>query len=371
MNYTNGFDIDLVLPALRSRLKWRELGGTASASGRYFGSSFHAMCTLANLKAAQPDANLTDPDFNNFVANIQDDIILRSLNSIFREPELIEQYLMYTRYGVNDLPIINSGLFVGYLINVAPDKGISTKVNFATLYFNQDVTFNLYLYQDGIKTPLQTLSVSVTAYERTVIELGWLLKFDVGRRYYLGYYQDDLGTAQAIQEQIEQWATPNCFEAFPVKLPKDNMFGFNHNYRQFPYLPGGINLEIISFRDHTQRIIRQSNLFDELQGLQMAAYVIEQINNSTRSNVTERQTQQMSQQLYTDLNQAQSVENSPFLPGLRARVNSEFARVYRTFFPKAKPISMDMAAGDSSFYALDRQWVKQNINAVTNPPPAV
>lgn len=390
MKYSNGFDMDLVMPAMRQRLGWRQPNvsgspvlnddNTTSISGRFFGQSFHALCTIANLMANQEDSAIPVDDFNQWLTDLQDDMIARSLNEVFRSTELLEQVLLYTRFGYNDIPIVNSNQFVGYVINIANDKSISTKLNFLTLYFTDSVSFPIYLYEDGVKQPLLSFSVSVDGWERTLWELDGsggdhpelVLKFVRGRRYYLGYYQSDLGNVQAIREQIDQFATTLCFEAYPLSAPVDNTsgFGFDHNYRQFPFLPGGINIEMISFRDHTEKIIRKANLFDEVQGLQMAAFAMELVNNNTRTNLTQRQTEQQSQQVFMELNQAFATKEVPVTPGLKSRIDREVVKLKQTFFPKATAMSLSM--GTTTFGdALSDTWAKQNYRQITNPPAQV
>ena len=469
MNYTNGFDIDLVLPALQQRLGWKQPTVTGSPvinnenaksiSGRNFGQSFHAMCTVNNLKSNQEDPAISDDDFNEYLSTLQSDMIMRSLNEVFRSQELIEQVLLYTRFGYNDIPIVNSSQFVGYVINIANDKSIATQINFLTLYFTESVSIPIYLYEDGVKDPIVVFNAQVDAWERTLWELDGsdgdhpqlVLKFVRGRRYYLGYYQDDLGTSQGIREQIDDWATTRCFEAYPLSAPVDkgvifpnsisivqgvtptplvipftsiildyNLirtadntldwntnvsvdgtnitilgdddgtghfatsytflysnatflpagFGFNHNYRQFPFLPGGINMEMISFRDHTEKIIRKANLFDEMQGLQMAAFALELINHSMRTNRDQRQSEQQSQQTYLELNQAFPTKEMPVTPGLKSRIDREMAKLKQTFFPKQGPVSLPMCT-DGGLDQLDAVWAKQNYRQLTNPPQQV
>jgi hypothetical protein len=386
-DYSNGFDMNLVLPAMRRRLGWRQptLAGSPvlsadnlnSASQRFFGQSFHAMCTINTLKANQEDNALSDDDFNTFLLNLQDDMIMRGLNEVFRELELIEQVLLYTRFGYNDIPVLNSGFFVGYVINIANDKSISTKINSATLYFTEDVSFNLYLYEDGVKSPILSIPVTASAWERTRVDFDGadtpelVLKFVRGRRYYFGYFQNDLGAAQGIREQIDEWAYTLCFEAYPLSAPAtEDGFGFNHNYRQFPFLPGGINLEMISFKDHTEKIIRNANLFDEMQGLQMAAFALELINNSVRTDATQRITEQKSQRTFMELNQAYATKEVPITPGLKSRIDREIKRLRDTFFPKQKMVSYPMGTMGVQDQ-LDATWYKQNYRQLTNPPAQV
>lgn len=389
MRYSNGFDLDLVLPAMRKRLGWKQptLAGSPvldednlqSESGRFFGQSFHALCSVNVIKSNQEDPEISDVDFNTFLKVLKDDMITRSLNEVFRSTELLEQVLLYTRFGYNDIPIVNGEQFVGYVINIANDPGISTQIKFATLYFTENVTFNLYLYEDGVKDPIRIFPVTAEAWQRTMIEFDGtdedtpeiVFKFVRGRRYYFGYYQSELGTAQAIREQIDCWATMLCFEAYPLSAPAtQDGFGFNHNYRQFPFLPGGINLEIITFRDHTERIIRKANLFDEVIGLQMAAFTLELVNNSMRTNRDQRQSEQQSQQTFVELNQAYPSREVPVTPGLKSRIDAELKKMKQTFFPKQGPVSLPMYTG-SGQDQLDRVWAKQIYRQMTNPPQQV
>jgi hypothetical protein len=382
MKYTNGFDIDLVLPALQQRLGWMQptLAGspvltsanTTSLSGRYFGDDFHALCTINNIKANQEDPEISDANFNTYLTKKQNGMIMRALTETFRKVELIEQHLMYTRFGMNDLVLPNVDQWVGWVINVANDQSISSKINFGTFYFNEDVTFNMYLFQDGIREPLKTIEVSVVAFEHTVVEFTGedeiVLNFKTGQRYYFCYDQRELGTAKAIREQVQTVAATKCFEAYNFQAYRtDDGTYFNHNNKQYPALPAGVNLEIISFKDHTQKIIRMANLFDEIQGLQMAAFAMELVNNSTRSNSTERLTEQRSQQAFMELNQAFATKDVPVTPGLKSRIMAEFKRLRETFYPTAVPVSVNQNTHGEGMDSYEKNWLDQNKRVFNNP----
>lgn len=374
MNYSNGFDLDVVTSSLIKRLGWRQptIAGSPvlnadnlqSTSGRYF-QSFHSLVTIEKLKAVCEDKDISDDDFNTYLSNLQNDAILRCLNEVFREPELIEQKLLYTRFGTMDQPVVSSGMFTGYVMNIANDHSISSQISLATLYFDSDVSFNLYLFQDGVKSPLQTIPVSVTAYERTEVDLSVYLTYKTGRKYYFGYFQDDLGSAKAIREQVDVWATTRCFEAYVFTAPKTDTLDFDHNLRQYGYLPYGLNLEMISFKDHTQKILRKANLFDEAVGLSVAAMVIEEIVMTTRTNKDERQITEQGAKLYSDLNQAYATDTVPLGPGLKSRLAAELKRLRSTFFPEQQAMSISME-GDP--LGIESSWFKQNYRQITNPP---
>lgn len=374
--YTNGFDLAQVVPAMMKRLGWRQptISGSpvlnadnlTSASGRYF-QSFHSLVTLAKIKDVVEDKDISDADFNTYLSNLQNDAILRCLNEVFRMPELIEQKLLFTRFATMDQPVTNQGLFVGFLINTANDQSISTQINMATLYFNEDVSFNLYLFMDGVKAPLMQIPVSCTAYQNTEIDLESLvLNFKTGQKYYFGYFQSELGTAKAIRWQVDTIAKTCCFEAFCFQAPAtDGNTDFNHDYRQYGYLPMGINLEMISFRDHTQKIIRKANLFDEAIGLQVAAMVVEEIVMTTRTNKDQRQITDDAGKIYADLNQAMATQEIPNMPGLKSRIAGEFKRLTATFFPPQQAISISQ---EIDVLGIESSWYRQNYRQITNPP---
>lgn len=392
MNYTNGIDFDAVVPAMQQRLGWRQptkagspvvsAGNLVSKSKRYFNSTaFHAIVTLDNIKNAQEDAAITDDNLNAFLVDMQSDCIVRSLTEVFREPELIEQVLMYTRFATMDMPIANSGQAIGWLINTANDPAISTQIKYATFYFDSDVSFNLYLFMDGVKAPIKTIPIDVVAYQRTLVNFDasgdtdttLVLNFESCQKYYLCYFQNDLGEAKAIREQVETFATTRCFEAFVFNAPQltdSETPDFDHNYRSYGFLPQGVNLGVISFKDHTQRVLRQANLFDEVQGLQMATMAAELILYSTRTNIVERQTAQAVLQLHLDINQAKATDQIPTGPGLKSRIQKEFARLRETFYPAQQPISSDMTQNRLDLSA-DSQWAKQNYRTLTNPSPTI
>lgn len=383
MKYTNGFDINVVLPALQKRLGWMQptvagspvldVDNLTALSSRYFNDgSFHALCTIANVKANQEDSSISDADFNAFLTTYQNSEIMRALNAVFNEVELLEQCLMYTRFGLNDYPLPNQSQWVGWCIEVANDQSISTQITMGTFYFDTDCTVTMHLFQDGVREPLQSIPVDVVAYERTEFDFAsMVLNFKTGARYFLLYDQNELETqgAKAIREQVETVARTLCFEAYNYQAYRttDGSY-FDHNNRQYPALPAGVNLEIISFKDHTQKILRKVNLFDEVQGLQMAAMVVELINNSTRTNLTQRQTEQQSQQIYMDLNQAFATKEVPVNPGLKSRIMQEFKKLKKTFYPEQQAMSTSMLTdADGTLDSYEMNWAKQNWKVMQNP----
>jgi hypothetical protein len=359
VKYSNGFDLIKVQAALVGRVGWQQptLAGSPvlstdnllSRSGRYFNDgSFHAIVSPGNIKISQENPLITDSELNTLLLNRQRACIQRALSGVFNTPEFVEQALVYERSSVNDVAIAGSGKFVGFEINIAKKPDVTIQLMNATLLFDQDVTFNLYLFKDGKKSPVWQQEVSAMAYESSVVTLTDLyLNYagnTKGARFYFGYFQDDLNSAQAIQEQV-------CFnetimlraESFMCDVAGDEQI--DTIGRSYSYSPYGMNLEVTSFRDFTSQIVQKSALFDELIGLTMAYMTIEQMIYAARSNKDERILKDNLSQvgIQLDLNGVAPISDSPQVSGLKQRIDRELKRVKEQFYPRKKSTVINVA----------------------------
>ncbi len=358
-SYTNGFNYARVMNAMLGRIGFRqptisdyaivEAGNIASASGRYF-DDFHALVRIKNLKDTMEDAGISNTNFNAYLESLKRSVIMRCLNGTLNVPEQIERTLMYNRSGYNDVEIYNTGLFVGYEINTPKDDSIAVQIESATLLFDRDALIPLYLFKDGKKTHIWTQDVEVEGNEATVVNfsdlvLNYISQSTKGSRFYLGYFQNEIGGARAIREQYDCWNPQRCFWAKPVtaaQIGEDT--NFDRNNRSWGYDTNGINLEITTFRDHTNAIVRKAHLFDDLVGLQMAYTIMEQVIYCLRSNPSERvlkdQIDKLGAQL--DLNGGVPVNDGPKITGLKQRIDREMQRVRAGFYPKPKAQTVNL-----------------------------
>ncbi|MDP4151190.1 MAG: hypothetical protein Q8943_17420 [Bacteroidota bacterium] len=357
--YTNGFNQSVVLPVLMGRMGWRQstiqkyalLDATnqGSTTGRYF-NDFHALCKISNLLDSQEDKDISTDDFNTYLQSLQQSVIMRCLNSVFQEPDYLEQVLLYERNTRVQASVNNAGLFVGYEIDVAKSFDVAVQIDSATLYFDQDITFPLHLFKDGKKTPIWSQVVTVNAFENTVVDFPDLVLNYIGAQtkgsvYYFGYFQADLGSARAIREQVEQWNQTMCMRIGAFTAPQTDTLAFNSSTRYITNLPYGMNLEMSSFRDHTQMIIKKANVFDNAVGLQMVYSVLEQVLYSTRINEKERILKDGlgAMGLMLELRGAIPASDVARTTGLQTKIDAEYARVSKTFYPKQRGQTVNMA----------------------------
>lgn len=358
-SYTNGFNYNRVMNAMLQRIGFKQPTEAAYAivnssnltanSGRYY-DDFHALVSAKNIREVQPDANISDVNFNAHLESLKRAAIMRSLNGVLNVTEQISRTLLYEREENQQTEYVtNDNKFVGFEIKTPPDDSFAVQIESATLLFDSNVTFNLYLFKDGKKSPLIVREVTAIAYEQTVVNfsdiiLGHIGQATKGTRFYFGYFQADLGSARAIDEEYESWHTQRCFSAIGMYSNQTTGYDFDRSNVYRTYDNFGINLEISTFRDHTNAVVKKAHLFDELQGLQMAYSVLESIIYSTNRNQTQSiLTDQITKAgLQLELQGAIAAPDSPQVEGLSKRIKRELERVRKEFYPKAKAQSVSL-----------------------------
>jgi hypothetical protein len=345
MAYTNGYDFTAVIAALKDRVGFRQPLGTGAPtltsavttanSGRYF-QDFHALVTVDNIKATMEQTGASDADLITYLGNLRQSAIMRCLNGVFAEKQVVEQVKLYNRYGLNDQLPDNGGLFVGFEIDIADAPDVAVQFDTISVYLDSAKTFNVYLFKDGSPTAVWTQSVTSVA--NTVTETVLTDKVSGRGKYYLGYFQNDIGSAKAYLEQVKSWAKTLWFGAKLVQAASTGATTFNRAYRTYPALPFGLNVEMSSFRDHTKQIQRKAAMFDEAIGLTMAYMVVEQVIYAVRSNANERilkdQLDRLGIQL--DLNGAAPISDGPKIQGLKQRIDQALKAVKQSFYPQAE-----------------------------------
>lgn len=378
--YSNGYNVKQVMLALLNRRRWRQptrsgFLGTLTGSNVWsdaedllYAPTFDAVHKAVNpwsVWRTQPDDAITIANFNIYLQQLQTDCVLKCLNGVFNKAERLEKKLLFERFGRSDYPNTIFGVpgFCCVRILPAKDYGISCQIDSVALLFNEDVTFNMYLFHDTSPgVPLAAKSVSAVANSQTIVKFSqFILNYSELKKsgyFYFGYFQSDLGSAVATNEIIQEFNTMNYFGITPVEmqvvapLVENGVQGININYLSFTVKSQGFNIQMSAFRDFTQLIVDCAYLFDEVVGLQMAADVIEMIQTTIRTNQDERITQELTAQLGKDLNLAEPSDANPYVSGLKVRITREINRVKNEFFPKAKPTTITHDTENSNIYGV-------------------
>ena len=357
---TNGFNYGKVMSAFQGRIGWQQptIAGApvidednlSATSMRYF-DDFHAAVRANRLYDVVDDKDISDSAFNALLQSMDQTVIMRCLNAVFNRPQLIEHSLLYERTSnLRNIIIPNQGNFCGYRIKVA-EGNYAVQLNAISLFFDSVKTFNIYLYNDLKKAPLKSIEVTTEANSQVEVSLGWVLNYissNKGGMFYIGYFQNDLGSTQGVDEQLNQWQPSKVYGAWPFQSPQIGDLDFNRINPSVVFRSYGLNLEVSAFRDYTQTIIQNAHLFDEARGLMMAVNVIENIKNAIRSNGDQRINQENMKDLEYDLNLAFPSEDRPFMAGLKAQLINQFKRINDNFFPKAEAMSVPIGSMGSN-----------------------
>jgi hypothetical protein len=346
------FRPDEVIGALFTRVGWQqptedeydilEGDNLVSSSGLYF-NNYHPAVTVRNLKETNQDAGISNADFNTKLEDFQKSAINRVCQGIFNKDVIIEQVQLYSRdYERNFKTLDNTSKFVGFKIKLCDDYGYSVLLNAISLYFDGVATFNMYCFHSA-KGNVWTKSVTTVANTETVVNVTDLVlsiskNTQKGGVYYIGYFQDDLGAVNAINDYGADYEDANIFSYSGIEADTLTASTYDNQTIVQTALNYGVNLELTSVNDYTSMIVRNAQAFDEAVALQVACDCIEQIIMSTRSNYTERMTKEFAQQLYNDLNLEWTTESQPYTGGLKNRLRRELQRLNKNFFKEDRPV---------------------------------
>lgn len=310
-------------------------------SGRYY-EFFHPLVTLDNLAAVIPEELSTGAAFTSWLTDLEQGMIMTLLNGIFDKPQLMEDTMIFDRQLRQDIPYGNAAKFVGYRLLISPMK-YAARIVKAGFIFNGAATFNLYIFQDMQKAPLYTQTVTTVPNQETLVDLtDWVIhyaqqNYSQGGVYYIGYFQNDLGSVQALDQFVSRWNDTYAFgyTAFEAnQIP--GQYDFNRIAVPYSFKTYGLNLRIEAYRDFTATIVKNASLFDEAMGLAMAIIAIGYQTYTTRTNYNERQLKDMAQTLYGEVNRSDDAKQvNPYVAGLKQQLKRELIKINKNFFPEA------------------------------------
>lgn len=257
------------------------------------------LVTIKNIYDCQEDADISDVDFNTLLTNMQNTVILETVNKISeKQSDFIQSANIFPYEKSFKNTITPSSKVVGFEIEKTNDCGIICKLPWVELSFDTAKTFNVYLYNSNKpNAPIQTQSVTTVAGESVIQSLNWYVADDStykGGKFYLVYFEDDLDGAKAFKKDFElssyQVGTSH-YNINPVSI------GYTGAVIDVSDVTNesdifGLNLGVDVYNDYTEVFIRNQNLFWTAIKHQMTEKVLNMILQSTRTNFTERETKE-------------------------------------------------------------------------------
>lgn len=355
--YTNGFDISRILPTLIGRKGWKQPTqsdfpfilnsvNTSCLSGRPYNQD-HKAATAYQLWQVQENASIDSDGFNQYLTDLQVGVVMSSLNSVFRRPSIIEEpkILFEKQFRTQYRPIQNAHKFCGWQLK--PSNGdYTSKIESISFTATAPCTVTIYIYNDLRLDPLWQQDIDVIKeYDQTIINIEnlYLSRLDdqhKGGIFYYGYYQDQLAEqgVEAVDVYLTWWEEPNMFAYQAFEANMDETFGFVRNSYYSNWRTYGLGVEVSTWWNYTNTIIRNAHEFDNLIGLFMIQKAIEETMQTTRANAQQLLTQDQMAMLYDTLEgRAGRFKTSntavDFATGIRNRIELEVKRVQKTFFP--------------------------------------
>jgi hypothetical protein len=272
---------------------------TTSNSGLYFDDA-SGFVTIQNIKECQPDKKITVAEFNTYLTNLQKQVIDDVCRQVLADrSKFIYSINLFPYPKAFDRVLEPESGFVGFEIERFDQQDTAAKAEWVELAFDSEVTFNLHLFNSNRKQPIKTLEVTTSANEAKVISLtDWFIADSdecKGGRYYVGYFESDLGGAKPMAKDLEDSNIQICnafFSIYPVRVDQDNSL---LNIREIEYTSdtAGLNLGINIYQDFTALVISHKDLFYPAIQYGMGVKVLNLIKTSIRSNITQRLTSEM------------------------------------------------------------------------------
>lgn len=361
---SNGFNLARIYNSLKGRIGWvqptkanspvLDARNLSATSGRYF-TEGHELVSVNNIRDSQEDPLISDYDFNQYLQQLDSNAIMRCLPAIFNEP-FIEHRLCYIRraYQQNVLiPLTAGGSFCGYRIVVAPGN-YAVVFNAISLFFNGVATFNIYLFNDLILAPVKQIQVTTVANSQTKVNLDWAVNYiqenNNGGIWYIGYFDKDLPVVggiqvQAIDEQLNLWENSLVWGGTPFTSPITTGINFNRRYVGTVFYSYGLNVEMSSYSDYTELIVKNPQILDEVRILTYAITVLGIIKNGTRSDNLQRILEDKMTNINLDLNLAKTTNDFPFVSGLKEQLSRSLKTIKDSFKPKNDMQSLPCTGG--------------------------
>ena len=263
----------------------------ASTSGAYF-NQYSSYMTVENLKSTQPYADISDANFNIWLRSVITNSISTAIQKCFKI-DLFENALLYDRSIRKSTTLDNDGDFVGYEIIVSKRKDMKSFINKAILDFSGTGTVKLLLFHDSQVDPLQEQEVTISDNSSTEVALNWGLDYGSvqGGKYYLGYLTDGL-TPKAFERDYEDSNVSHQYTGvglFPVKVTgwnSETMFDISDVVNVSETF--GLNFDISSYKDYTNLVVNNKDMFIDVIGYQFAADMLGMMMTSIQTNGIER-----------------------------------------------------------------------------------
>jgi len=324
----------------------------ASSSGLYFNEA-HAIVNAENIKAIYNEIEEATPytKLNALIERKVKGSIIKAVDRVFqiKKPDvksIIDKEVIF-KDSLNLSETISNGTkFCAYEIRLKQGQNAKLSLKRIAAAFTETDSITLYLFHDSQEDPVDTISINTTAMAENWQSSDIVIEYDngtqVGGAWYLGYYQEDLSTNEAIERDCDQhYFYSDCYYIRAVdsvnyiqgKLPDiDNITESIEAH--------GLNFDIQVEADLTDFMLEIKNEFDKVIQMQFAFDFLEECLYSKRLNHLERVNRD---QLIIELKGTDTDKTIGLEYKLRETIqemNFDLSAFNSTFLPVRKPFKI-------------------------------
>lgn len=313
-----------------------DVTNTETRSGKYF-NGYSNLVRIENLKNSVTE--FSDANFNTWLTQRTQEALINSCQDAIKgQRDLLEHRTLYHYENDFNTKITNiANRFVGYEIELRKKEGIALQFNTLMSQFDGVVAgLTIYLYHSSQKTAIKTFALttqtdSVKTDSLSEFIIYYQNEVYIGGKFYIGYYQDDLGTVQAYDRRFERADIQNTFNNVLInEISVDDTTGitlFDVNNVNDNEQSWGLNFDISLYKDYTQYLIDNQVVIQDLIGLQTVAQLLNTMEFNNRNNDIQKTNQDT-----RILIELKGLDGAKEL-GIETRLEKEKERVQDLLFP--------------------------------------
>jgi len=293
----------------------------ASRSGLFV--TDNEFCKVEYLKDSQDYNDISDADFNTYLANKQKESIVSVCNQVFNKADFRERAVFY-RNAMNkiDLSSLPTG-FVGYRIKPNDDKNLGILLKRVVLDFSGTGSFDLLCFNTGQKAPIYTKTITITT-DHQAVDLDWFLDSSgslYAGEYYIGYINDSLMVTpfQRNYNNSNILTSYKDFAIYPISANHLTADLFDLTIQEGLSDYTGLNFDVTTFDSFTDLVLNNEQLFAHAINLDLQISCLSTYLSSLRSNANERNGDRVALRVLAEIEGQQS-DSAQKVTGLRPQL---------------------------------------------------
>lgn len=297
-------------------------------------------CKIKYLKETQDDYDTTPEQFNEYLKGLQNKAITDVVDHVLVESSYIDRQLLYQYPNNKIVPETLPDGFVGYRIQKSIDKNVAFEITRCFFEFFGTGAVTLMLFNTSNSSPIFEQEVVITG-SNQIVNLNWRVDNTDGYfqgDFYLGYFTSAL-TVQPIDRDYELAGKQSIITHLhftPIEVTSIAAVGELFDLDNVKNTSGcyGLNPDITVFYDYTDLVIQNEMLFAQAIQLQFIINCIQAYISSSRSNRTERLSQDQLSLIIAQLEGVQG-QVTGLIPTLRkelAALDKQLKRIVKGYF---------------------------------------